>query len=122
MALLRREHELPAVACVGGGKSHRLVELNRDGCVLPARESASQEKQPLRLKDIMREKAKYIVEERRVSQKILTMLDRHCFLTMRKRRGFRTMRILQWFLMLKRNSSNYSRKGLNIKDRDAPAQ
>ena len=55
-------------------------------------------------------------------RRILSMLDRRSFLTMRKRRGFRTMRILQWFLMLKRNSSNYSRKGLNIKDRDAPAQ
>ena len=41
------------------------------------------------------------------------MLDRRRFLV-RKRRGFLTMRILQRFLMMmKRNSSNYSREGLN---------
>ena len=69
------------------------------------------------------EKAKYyIVEERRVPQKNLTMLDRRSFLVMRKRRGFLTMGILQSFLMMKRNSSNNSRRGLNNKDEDAPAQ
>ena len=54
------------------------------------------------------EKAMDIVEE-----KSSKMLDCHSFLV-RKRRGFLTMRILQRFLMMmKRNSSNYSREGLN---------
>ena len=67
-------------------------------------------------------KAKYIVVEESSKKNPPQMLDRRRFLvrkrrgslTMRKRQGFLTMRILQRFLMMmKRNSSNYSREGLN---------
>ena len=65
------------------------------------------------VKDIRREKAKYIVVEESSKKNPSQMLDHRRFLV-RKRRGFLTMRILQRFLMMmKRNSSNYSREGLN---------
>ena len=69
-----------------------------------------------------KERAKYYIVEEEFLRRILSMLDRRSFLTVRKRRGFLTMGILQWFLMMKRNSSNNSRRGLNNKDEDAPAQ